>query len=392
MPNKSSKYSDEGTAAHFLASVALSNNTQLSDYLGLRICLWNHIESDSSGEEFEENLNHDEVVVTASFTVDDDMVEEVGKYVDYVRGIRDAVGADLYVEQRLSLVTITEEEGAEGTSDTVLIDYNNAELIIIDLKYGQGESVEVENNFQLIIYALAALEKFKHLIDFKTVRTVIHQPRKNYVGEHSYSVMQMMNWKTMIKNGAAETRKKNAPIVPGKKQCRWCKLSGNCKEQDAYVQKEMEVSFDDISGGNKPTVHDDTPELINKKMAVIDFVEDWCKAVRAQAESMLLSGVALADWKIVKGKMGNRQWTDEVAVTAVMKSFRLKVEEMYKLSLISPTVAEKMLKDNPKRWAKLQDLIRQSEGGPSVAHVSDKRPALTISVVEFEDQSFNHLI
>jgi len=73
---------------------------------------------------------------------------------------------------------------------------------------------------------------------------------------------------------------------------------------------------------------------------------------------------------------------------------RLKVEEMYDLTLISPTTAEKLTKAGtlgPKQWTKVQTLITQSEGKPSVAPESDKRPALVPSVNadDFSDLSLN---
>jgi hypothetical protein len=72
---------------------------------------------------------------------------------------------------------------------------------------------------------------------------------------------------------------------------------------------------------------------------------------------------------------------------ALLKSFRLRQDEMYELSLISPTTAEKVLKDSPKRWAKAQEHITRSEGKPSVAPATDKRPALDVQTVadDFSD-------
>ena len=61
------------------------------------------------------------------------------------------------------------------------------------------------------------------------------------------------------------------------------------------------------------------------------------------------------------------------------KSFRLRDDEMYVRKLISPTAAEKLLKDTPKRWKRVEDLLTRSEGKPSVAPAADKRPALAVS-------------
>jgi hypothetical protein len=90
---------------------------------------------------------------------------------------------------------------------------------------------------------------------------------------------------------------------------------------------------------------------------------------------------------IVEGKRGHRKWGSEADVETLFKTFRLRQDEMYDLSLISPTKAEKMFKQNPKRWAKVTDLITQSEGKPSVAPATDKRPAMVVQSVaeEFSD-------
>jgi hypothetical protein len=62
----------------------------------------------------------------------------------------------------------------------------------------------------------------------------------------------------------------------------------------------------------------------------------------------------------------------------------MRQDEMYDLSLISPTKAEKVFKQNPKRWAKVTDLITQSVGKPSVALATDKRPEMVVTSIAEE--------
>ena len=125
-------------------------------------------------------------------------------------------------------------------------------------------------------------------------------------------------------------------------------------------------------------------------MAAVDLIEDWCKAVRAEVERRLLAGVPVPGYKLVEGRRGSRSWASKEEAEATLKSMRLKVEEMYDLSLISPTSAEKLAKAGtigPRQWPKLQGLITQSNGKPSVAPESDKRPALVMTppADEFDD-------
>ena len=54
---------------------------------------------------------------------------------------------------------------------------------------------------------------------------------------------------------------------------------------------------------------------------------------------------------------------------------------MYDFKLINPTKAEKLLSDNPRRWAKLEKLIGRSDGKPSVAPATDRRPEKAVANV-----------
>lgn len=392
IPDKGSQYADEGTAAHFLAAHCLTFNETPAQHKGRKIVLYRNDENDATGEDFEDALNHDEVTVLNSFIVGEEMVEEVGKYVDFV-GSFVRSGCDLYVEQRLSIEFLTGEPDAAGTSDAVVLDYTNKELVVVDLKYGRGESVEAQDNLQLIMYALAAMKKFGMLMDICSVRTIIHQPRKGYVGEAVYTIEEMAGWHRDIAAGAARTRSSNPPITPGTKQCRWCRASGQCKEQDEWVQGQLGVQFEDLTTEHVEEVRQTSDvQVLSVKMSAIELIEDWCKAVRAAVEAALLSGEPVPGYKLVRGRAGPRKWVNEEDAKNLMKSMRLKVEEMYDMKLISPTTAEKLLKGQPKRWAKLQDLITQAEGGLSVAPESDKRPAVVPEAVTFEDTTHEHLL
>ncbi|KAK1548206.1 hypothetical protein Q3G72_020898 [Acer saccharum] len=120
-------------------------------------------------------------------------------------------------------------------------------------------------------------------------------------------------------------------------------------------------------------------------MAAVDLVEGWCRATRARVERRLLDGYPISGYKLVQGKQGNRAWTDEEEVEKTLKSFRLRNDVMYDAVLISPTSAAKLADQGvirPKQYEKLKDLIARSDGKPSVAPASDKRPALVIGKVE----------
>ena len=103
-----------------------------------------------------------------------------------------------------------------------------------------------------------------------------------------------------------------------------------------------------------------------------------------------MAGQQVPGYKLVQGKKGNRAWTKAEDAEALLKTLGLNPNVMYDHKLISPTSAEKLVKANEltvEQWAQVSELITQSEGSPSVAPLSDKRPALVTSaaVSDFDD-------
>jgi hypothetical protein len=177
--------------------------------------------------------------------------------------------------------------------------------------------------------------------------------------------------------------------TPSDKTCKFCRAKATCPALGKHVEETVGAEFEAIDAYDvseqaiQPLTNDD----LAAKMAAVDLIEDWCKAVRAEVERRLFAGQTVDGYKLVEGKRGHRKWGSEADVENLFKSFRLRQDEMYDLSLISPTKAEKVFKQNPKRWAKVKDLITQSSGKPSVAPVTDKRQAIAVQSVadDFSD-------
>ena len=129
----------------------------------------------------------------------------------------------------------------------------------------------------------------------------------------------------------------------------------------------------------KDFLHTVEPDMLGSAMDKVALVEQWCKSVRGETERRLLAGEEVPGYKLVEGRKGNRQWADEEAAEAAFKRARFRIEQMYDLKLISPTKAEKLLAGNPRRWAKLEKLITRSDGKPSVAPATDRRPAKAVA-------------
>lgn len=404
-PDSSSNFADEGTAAHFLAATCLEKGTNAKDYaagqyviLLCRSINGEHFECFKSNTHEWQNLKTE---VLNEFTVDYDMAEFVQAYVDRCR----AVGGEQFYEQRLAIGHITGEQDAHGTSDFVGI--ADGELVIRDLKYGRGVKVSAQGNRQLRIYALAAMDEFGLLYEFDRVRIAIDQPRLGHVDEAVYTVEEMEQFREEIGVATAmvemaqkfgqDPEKLIVYLQVDDKACTFCKAKAECPKMRNFVLSSVADDFVDESKPIAPQLEGCTARtmdnaLLGNLLASVDIIEDFCKAIRAKAEAELFAGRDVPGYKLVQGRKGSRAWANADEVEQVMKSMRLKTEEMYDLKLISPTTAEKLAKAGtigPRQWPKLQDMITQAEGKPSVAPASDKRPALVITAVddEFADET-----
>jgi hypothetical protein len=310
----------------------------------------------------------------------------------------------IWYEERLDISGCIGVPDTLGTADCIALMPDN-ELQVHDLKYGKGVRVYVEDNWQLILYALGAVKKaIAEKFDIDTVRLVIHQPRLGHVDEIVYTVEELEEFRVYAARAAQiaielynEDRELcDDDLNPGEKQCRFCPAKGGCK---SLAEFSLKTVIDDLVEENpteqiKAAVKDArtlSPERLGYVLGSLDLISQWIKAVESHAMDQVKAGVEIPGWKAVLGRAGNRKWTDENVVEEVFKSMRLKKEEMYKLKIISPTDAEKLLKDSARKWNRVKDLITRSEPAPTLAPESDKRPAVVFAAVEeFEDVTNNN--
>lgn len=355
-------------------------------------------------------------------TVDAEMIECVSTYLANVATI--VAGGMSLAEQRVNysaaLGVPTDE--AWGTADILAACGLAAdELQVHDLKTGMGVEVDAENNVQMMLYGLGALDAVQGILgDFNTVRLVIHQPRiKDAPSEWVISVPDLQAWAATEgrraigeMQGAEQMHASKVfsrgeweriYLRPNEKSCRFCKAKSTCPAlRDEVASTVMQGSvpatpdeFESIQNELPPDLGDSA--WLAACMSKADLIDDWLKAVRAEVERRLLTGGQVPGFKIVQGKRGNRAWRDAAQAEEALKGMRLKVEEMYDLKLISPTSAEKLAPKfdkagkalppkegapapliGPRQWPKLAALITQSEGKPHVAPASDPRPAMDI--------------
>lgn len=397
VPNTESDYADEGTAAHHWGALALAMRGDVSYYIGQ--C----IKPREGGRDY---------------PCTEEMAGYVQAYVDDVRSR--AAGGTLMVEQRMEFTDtlgVREALGEQkGTGDAVIIAEGGQHLIVEDLKYGLGVKVFAKGNEQGLMYIVAALETYAPIIgDVKKFTFVVHQPRLDHVDEWTYTRAEVDDFierarlaaKYAIQgmhilemDGLDGLLQTPELFSPGEKQCRFCKRLAECPAAQRRVAEETYGDFaalskpDELAVRGAPQVP--AGERLGAAFGVIDYIENWCRAVRAEVERMLQAGLTVVGpdglpMKLIQGKRGNRYWWDEEAAEAALAGL-LPPEKVYKpKEIVSVSVAEKTLGKKRKAdfEAALSPFIRQKDGALKVALGSDPAPAYSgeASASEFPTQN-----
>lgn len=372
IPRTSSAASEEGTNYHDLAALCLNEGKDAAEFVGQPFA--------------------DESLVT------EENADYLQVYLDQVRELH-AQGGHLLVEQSLPISQITGEKEAIGTIDCAII--REDEVVIDDLKFGRGVAVKAEGNRQTRIYAISVLDKHELWETVKRIRIIICQPRvMDGITEEVLSVDELKLFRDEVAATARPIIRALAmvpptplPFHPSEKACKFCPAKAVCPELTKTVEQATSEGFEDLTQpvlSRTGEILETPADRLGKAMRLADLCEIFMHGVRVKAESELLAGRSVTGFKLVQGRKGNRKWTNEETITEMMKKWRMKKDDMYKYTLITPSVAEKKLKkEHPSRWEELAALVSQSEGALSVAPVEDPRPEAVLAAATdgFHDET-----
>lgn len=346
-PPGESAYAAEGTAAHELAEMALRQNKSPAAWLGKKV---------------------------NGFEVDREMARAVAVYTNEVLKRIDSSSVELFIEHRISLEALASPSPMFGTGDAVLYDHATGRLTIMDLKYGQGVAVEVEDNWQLRYYAAGAMLSFEGTVE--TVECVIVQPRKEHsdgpVRSIEFDGLELFDYAEQLVVGAWATEEDDAPVVTGS-WCKFCPAMAICPAQRDLVMETAFQEFDGYGEATKPVDQMPDDELASH-LTLLPQIEEWIKAVRETAHRKIETGGAVPGWKLVP-KRATRKWTDDAKVQKLLRDAGLKLGDIRETKLRSPAQIETMME--PEVFLRtVGDLIDASSSGSVLAPEDDKRPAL----------------
>lgn len=345
MKDSTSQFAAEGTAAHELAELVLTEGGNAFEWEGRQLPESN------------------------AFTVTREMAAYVQEYVDYVKGLG---GLQMY-EERVDFSPWVPE--GFGTSDAICITGDT--LRTVDLKYGKGLQVDAENNTQGLLYALGAVNEYGAFYDFERVVIAIVQPRLDHISEWEISRADLMRWADWIKERAELAASGQGERVPGEKQCRWCKAKATCGALETYTHEIIATDFDHL--GDMQSPDDIGGERLSRIIAAKPLIVSWLDAVETHAKEMLESGESVPGYKLVAGR-SVRQWSD--AEQAERTLTELLGDEAYERKLLSVAKAEKAL--GKKRVGEIAELVFKPSGKPTMVPEDDNRPALGVIADDFD--------
>lgn len=275
----------------------------------------------------------------------------------------------ILIEQRLDFSKYVPE--GFGTGDCLII--ADGTLHIIDFKYGQGVLVSAEDNPQMKLYALGALDLFDGIYDIEMVSMTIYQPRRENVSTSTVSKENLYQWAEEVLKPKAELAfNGDGNYCPGE-WCQFCRAAVKCR---ARAEAKMKLATFEFA--LPPLLSD---EEIADILSSIGDLTNWANEIIAYATDAAVNhGKKWPGFKVVEGR-SNRKYKDEEAVAEAAKNAGYR--DIYKQSLITITEMEKLM-GKSKFNEILGELVMKPPGKPTLVPVSDKRPEMNTSSAKID--------
>ena len=299
----------------------------------------------------------------------DEMEECTDAYVDFVMEQYEAakqVCKDpiVLIEQHLDFSNYVTD--GFGTGDCVII--SDDKLHIVDFKYGMGVLVEAEDNPQMKLYALGALELYDALYDIQEVSMTIFQPRRENVSTWTISVEALRDWaENELKPRAQMAYNGEGEYHPGE-WCTFCKAAVRCRARAEEKLRLAQAEF------RLPPLLTDAE--IEEILILLPDLTKWANEITAYATDAAVNhGKEWNGFKVVEGR-SVRKYRDEEAVAQA--ATQAGYEDIFKKSLITLTEMQKLM--GKKNFEDiLGGLIYKPPGKPTLVPVTDKRPAMNVT-------------
>lgn len=311
-----------------------------------------------------------------------EMRENVRAYVEFVENWAGDAASVLNVEDEVPLFYRTVDH---GTVDCWFVDedYNHMDtvLYIVDLKYGAGVEVEARDNTQLLIYAASVLMQLTDKPE-RVVMTIFQPRFDRQVKQWDLTRDEVLAEAKLIQNKVLDIEMGQVEFAPSAEACRFCPAAGFCSDRASSVTEILPAG---------PLALPAPAAMTDEQLALFvlrkgDFSK-WLRDVEDYiTRRMVNEGREVNGLKVVKGRDGNRRWVDEAGAE---KFLAHKIgPSRWERKLISPTQAEKILKDagmkHTRTLNRFESLVGRNEGRPVVVPEEDKREPIATLECKFQ--------
>lgn len=354
---ETSVYAAEGSVAHEVAELCLKGRGDPHDYVG-------------------ETFRHDGF----SFVVNAEMAEAVRVYVDFVRQTFGRDPSAYEVEARVDLSFV--KEGMFGTADLIAFaegDDGQAQMWVCDYKHGKGVAVDIEDNEQLLYYALGALRRYHNKPVDEVVLSIIqprHYSTEEAIRTWAVPVSYVEAYGIDLYVAAHSADADDAALNPGR-WCRFCPAAGVCPANRDAALRGLGIHFEE-----GVFILPQTQELNGEDIAAMlqDFpaLKNWIRAVERLAEDQIRHGDGIPGYKLVETR-ARRQWKNEQQAKQALLGSGLDPDAVVKETLISPAQVEGLIGKSKAARAFLSPLVASVSSGTTIAPESDPRPPVVAS-------------
>ena len=345
-PKGDTFYTQEGTVAHTLADI--QTRTMIFGAKSLT-------KKDKEDQK--------DIIQNSGFYTEE-MGEAVATYAAYIQELYNTAGpgAALMTEQRLDLTRWVPE--GFGTADCCIL--GNDTLYVVDFKFGKGVAVNAENNPQIRLYGLGAVDLFDGLYEFSKVNMTIIQPRLGSISSEEMPLNDLLKWGEEVVKPQAEKAMDGCQEFASGSWCRFCPCHPICREQ---AKLQVEIAKHDFGD---PLLMDS--DEIAEVLQIADKYVAWVNALKEYALSQALRGEHFEGYKIVEGR-SNRTYRDELLVKEALNKAGFDDALIYERRMLGITAMEKVV--GKKQLTEiLGDLLIKPEGKPVLVPESDKREPL----------------
>lgn len=301
-------------------------------------------------------------------------------------------GARMFIEVKVNLFYDKKET---GTADVVLV--GRRKIVVIDLKYGQGISVEAKYNSQLAIYLESVIQrKWPSCKDKIPVEMIIYQPRAQdarFVRRWETTRGDLREFCEPIEATAVsikEEPEKQKFKADADNQCRHCPAKAICGTYAAHLLEdtptEVRRTLTPVEYRiGLPKVDSLTTFQLTRLLRIRNDFVNWFDEIEKVVTHRMTRGKKFEGLKLVSSKT-NRQWDNEAKAQALLLE-RLEEEDLFKKTFISPSQAGKLLssakvKASKKFVKRVEALVTKPEGHPVIAPKEDPRPPIDLDPLE----------